>query len=146
MGRVLAIDYGRKRCGIAVTDILRISANGLPTVRTCDLMDFLKDYCPREGVDLIVVGLPKTMRGDDSESARYIEPFLRKLSLEMPAMSVERFDERFTSSIAHRAMIEGGLKRSARQDKALADKMAATLILTGWLESRSSGLNTPFNL
>lgn len=137
MGRVLAIDYGRKRCGIAVTDTLRISANGLPTVRTCDLMAFLKDYCPREGVDIIVVGLPLTMRGEDSESARYIEPFLKRLASEMPEMPVERFDERFTSTIAHRAMLEGGLKKSARQDKTLADKMAATLILTGWLESRS---------
>ena len=137
MGRVLAIDYGRKRCGIAVTDTLRISANGLPTVRTCDLMAFLKDYCPREGVDIIVVGLPLTMRGEDSESARYIEPFLKRLASEMPEMPVERFDERFTSTIAHRAMLEGGLKKSARQDKALADKMAATLILTGWLESKT---------
>lgn len=140
MGRVLAIDYGRKRCGIAVTDMLRISANGLPTQRTCDLLPFLKDYCSREVVDLIVIGLPKTLSGEDSESARYIEPFIRQLAREMPNMHIERFDERFTSTIAHRAMIEGGLSRSRRQEKALADKTAAVIILTDWLESRD-----PFN-
>lgn len=137
MGRVLAIDYGRKRCGIAVTDTLRIAANGLPTVRSCDLMDFLKDYCSKENVDLIVVGKPTTMRGEDSESARYIEPFLRRLNREMPGIPVERFDERFTSVIAHRAMIDAGLSRSRRQEKELADKTAAVIILTDWLESKS---------
>lgn len=137
MGRVLAIDYGRKRCGIAVTDTLRIAANGLPTVRSCDLMDFLKDYCSKENVDLIVVGKPTTMHGEDSESARYIEPFLRRLNREMPGIPVERFDERFTSVIAHRAMIDAGLSRSRRQEKELADKTAAVIILTDWLESKS---------
>lgn len=135
MGRVLAIDYGRKRCGIAVTDPLRIAANGLPTQRACDLMDFLKDYCAREAVDLIVIGLPKNLAGENSESARYIEPFIGRLRREMPQIPIERFDERFTSTIAHRAMIEGGLKRSARREKGLADKTAAVLILTDWLNS-----------
>ena len=135
MGRVLAIDYVRKRCGVAVTDSLRISANGLPTLRTCDLMDFLKEYCPRENVDLIVVGLPRTVTGDASESSRYIEPFLRRLAKEMPHMPIERFDERFTSVIAHRAMIDAGLSRSRRQDKGLADKTAAVIILTDWLSA-----------
>lgn len=138
MGRVLAIDYGRKRCGVAVTDLLRISANGLPTQRSCDLMGFLKDYCSREPVDLIVVGLPLTLRGENSESSRYIEPFLKQLRREMPEMPVERFDERFTSTIAHRAMIEGGVKKNARREKGLADKTAAVIILTDWLESRSA--------
>ena len=136
MGRVLAIDYGRKRCGIAVTDPLRICANGLPTVRSCDLMSFLKDYCPREGVDLLVVGLPLTLRGEPSESNRYIEPFLRQLAREMPDMPVERFDERFTSAIAHREMALAGLKKSKREEKDLADKTAAVIILTDWLNSR----------
>ncbi|MDE5652291.1 MAG: Holliday junction resolvase RuvX [Muribaculaceae bacterium] len=136
MARVLAIDYGRKRCGIAVTDPLRIAANGLPTVRTCDLMQFLIDYCARENVDLIVVGLPRTMQGADSESSRYIEPFIRRLRKEMPDMPVERFDERFTSVIAHRAMIDAGLKKSRRQQKDLADQTAAVIILTDWLNSR----------
>ena len=138
MGRVMAIDYGRKRCGVAVTDTLRISANGLPTQRTCDLLAFIKDYCPREGVDLIVVGLPRTMSGEDSESARYIEPFLARLRKEMPGMSVERFDERFTSALAMQAMIAGGVKRSDRQRKELHDKTAAVIILTDWLQSRQN--------
>lgn len=135
MGRVLAIDYGRKRCGIAVSDPLRICANGLPTVRSCDLIDFLKDYCGKENVDLIVVGLPLTLRGEPSESNRYIDPFLRNLAKELPEIPVERFDERFTSSIAHREMALAGLKKSRREEKALADKTAAVIILTDWLTS-----------
>lgn len=135
MGRVIAIDYGRKRCGIAVSDPLRICANGLPTVRSCDLMDFLKDYCGREPVDCIVVGLPLTMKGEPSESTRYIEPFLARLRKEMPGMRIERMDERFTSSIAHREMAIAGLKKSKREEKELADKTAAVIILTDWLQS-----------
>lgn len=137
MGRVIAIDYGRKRCGVAVSDPLRICANGLPTVRSCDLMDFLKDYCSRETVDCIVVGLPLTLKGDPSESNRYIEPFLRQLTKVMPDMKVERFDERFTSAIAHREMALAGLKKSRREEKDLADKTAAVLILTDWLTANS---------
>lgn len=136
MSRILAIDYGRKRCGIAVTDTLRISANGMPTVRTCDLLAFLKEYCLRESVGLIVVGLPTQLNGEPSESARYIAPFLRLMEKEMPDMPIERFDERFTSTIAHREMIAGGLPKMKRRDKELADEMAATLILTGFLDSR----------
>lgn len=138
MGRVLAIDYGRKRCGIAVSDPLRICANGLPTLRTCDLMAFLKDYCSRETVDRIVVGLPLTLRGEPSESNRYIEPFLNRLAREMPQMEVERFDERFTSAIAHREMALAGLRKSVREQKELADKTAAVIILTDWLNSSSN--------
>ena len=132
----MAIDYGRKRCGVAVTDILGISANGLPTQRTCDLMAFLKDYCGRENVERIVVGEPKTLQGEDSESARYIAPFLKQLAMELPGVPVERMDERFTSAIAHQAMIAGGVKRSDRQRKELADKTAAVIILTDWLQRR----------
>lgn len=143
MGRVLAIDYGRKRCGVAVTDPLRIAANGLPTQRTCDLMGFIKEYCSRESVDLIVVGEPKTLSGEDSESARYIAPFLRQLSREMPDMAVERFDERFTSTIAHRAMIDAGLSKNARREKGLADRTAAVIILTDWLESHTGSSSMP---
>lgn len=132
----MAIDYGRKRCGIAVTDSLRISANGLPTQRTCDLMNFIKSYCKDEKVDVIVVGLPLTMHGEASESSKYIEPFIRQLKREMSDMPIERFDERFTSTLAHMAMIEGGLKKSARREKGLADKMAAVIILTSWLEAK----------
>ena len=135
MGRILAIDYGRRRCGLAVTDTLRICANGLPTVRTCDLMAWLKDYCGRETVDMIVVGEPKMMNGEPSESMRYIEPFLRQLHREMPGMEVRMHDERFTSTIAHREMIAGGFRKSQRQQKGRADEMAAVLVLTGFLEA-----------
>lgn len=132
----MAIDYGRKRCGVAVTDVLKISANGLPTVPTYKLMDFLKDYCSRECVEALVIGEPKTMEGTPSESTRFITPFLNRLKKEMPDMPVIRFDERFTSVLAHKAMIEGGLKKSRRQCKELADEMAAVIILTSYLESR----------
>ena len=138
MGRILAIDYGRKRCGIAVTDVLKICANGLTTVRACDLMSFLKDYCSKESVEKIVVGLPKQMDGTPSESTRYIEPFLKHLRREMPDMEIDRFDERFTSTLAHRAMLDGGLKRMARRDKELVDEIAATIILNDFLSSRHS--------
>lgn len=136
MGRILCIDYGRKRCGIAVTDILQISANGLPTVRTCDLMAFLKDYCSSEPVDEIVIGKPTTMRGEDSESMTYIKSFLSRLSKEMPDKKITMFDERFTSTIAHREMLVGGVKKKDRQRKELADETAAVLILTGYIDSR----------
>lgn len=135
MGRILAIDYGRKRCGVAATDTLQICANGLGTVRACDLMAFLKDYCAKEPVERIVVGLPKQLNGEPSESTRYIEPFLKHLKNEMPEMPVDRYDERFTSAIAHRAMIDGGLPKMARRNKELVDEMAATIILTDYLES-----------
>lgn len=137
MGRLLAIDYGRKRCGIAVTDTLRICANGLTTVRACDLMAFLKDYCGREPVDKIIVGLPLRMDGSPSESSRYIEPFLKQLRREMPEMPLERYDERFTSTLAHKAMLDGGLRRMARRDRNLVDEIAATIILNDYLSSRN---------
>lgn len=136
MGRILAIDYGRKRSGVAVTDMLRIAANVLPTQRSCDLMGFLKDYTSRESVDVIVVGLPKTMRGEPSESMRYITPFVSALRKQFPDVRIEMYDERFTSSIAHREMIAGGMKKSDRQRKGVADGMAATIILTDYLNSR----------
>lgn len=138
----MAIDYGRKRCGIAVSDPLRICANGLPTVRSCDLMDFLKDYCGCEQVDCIVIGLPLTMRGELSESNRYIDPFINRLRKEMPDMRIERFDERFTSAIAHREMALAGLKKKKREEKPLADKTAAVIILTDWLQANSLKLTT----
>lgn len=141
MGRILAIDYGRKRCGVAATDVLRICANGLPTVRTCDLMDFIKDYCASETVDEIVVGEPRDMHGNPSESMNYIRPFLNRLSKEMPDMRVTMFDERFTSAIAHREMLAGGFSKKQRAEKGRADEIAAVLILTSYLESSSMGFN-----
>ena len=134
MGRILAIDYGRKRCGVAVTDILKISANGLPTVATSELMKFLKDYCSREPVDEIIVGEPRDLHGNPSESMKYIQPFLGVLRKEMPNMKITMVDERFTSTIAHREMIAGGFKKKQSQEKGRADEMAAVLILTGYLE------------
>lgn len=135
MGRILAIDYGRKRCGVAVTDILKISANGLDTVRTADLMTFITSYCTKETVDEIVVGHPHTLQGDESESMNYIRPFLSNLKKRLPEMKITLFDERFTSTIAHRAMIDGGVKKKSRQEKGLADKTAAVIILTDYLQS-----------
>lgn len=136
MGRILAIDYGRRRCGVAATDLLKISANGLPTVATGELMTFLKDYCSREPVDEIVVGEPRDLQGNPSDSMRYIRPFLGVLRKEMPGMKVTMADERFTSTIAHREMIAGGFRKKQRAEKGRADEMAAVLILTGYLESR----------
>ncbi len=136
MGRILAIDYGRRRCGVAVTDILKISANGLPTVATGELMNFLKEYCANEQVEEIVIGEPKDLHGNESDSMRYIRPFLGNLRKQMPEMKITMFDERFTSTIAHREMLAGGFSKKQRAEKGRADEMAAVLILTGYLDSR----------
>lgn len=136
MGRIMAIDYGRRRCGLAVTDILKISANGLPTIATADLMDFLKNYCKNESVEEIVVGEPKDLHGNESDSMRYIRPFLGNLKKAFPDMKVTMFDERFTSTIAHREMLAGGFRKKQRAEKGRADEMAAVLILTGYLDSK----------
>lgn len=137
MGRLLAIDYGRKRCGIAVTDTLKICANGLTTVRACDLMEWLKEYRRHEEVEKIIVGLPKQLNGLPSESARYIAPFLKRLKKEMPEMPIERYDERFTSTIAHQAMLQGGMKKMDRRNKEIVDEIAATIILNDYLQSKN---------
>jgi putative Holliday junction resolvase len=136
MGRLLAIDYGRKRCGVAVTDNLKISANGLPTVATHLLIDFITDYCKRESVDEIIIGHPTTLMGKPSESMRYIEPFVKRLRKVMPNMKITMYDERFTSTIAHREMLAAGFKKSDRERKGKADEMAATILLTDILQSR----------
>lgn len=137
MGRILAIDFGRKRCGLAVTDNLMISANGLPTIETKRLMGFLKEYINKEQVERIIMGEPKQNNGLPSESMKYITPFLASLKKEFPDISIELIDERFTSVIAHREMIAAGFKKSDRQRKELADEMAAVLILTQWLQNNS---------
>ena len=136
MGRILAIDYGKKRTGIAVSDTLQLIANGLTTVPTAELMSFLTDYVSREPVERIIVGLPKQMNNEASENAKRIEPFVRTLRKAMPNIPVEYVDERFTSVWAHRAMLEGGLKKKARQNKALVDEISATIILQDYLESK----------
>ena len=136
MGRVLGIDYGRKRTGIAVTDPLQIVANNLATVPTHTLMQFIKEYVGRETVDRIVVGQPSQLNGEPSESMKYITPFVSRLKKELPDIPIVMYDERFTSTIAHQAMIEGGLKKSDRRDKARVDAIAATIILNDFLKSR----------
>lgn len=133
----MAIDFGRKRCGIAVTDPLRIVAGGLTTVATASLPEYVASYCAREKVDAIIVGEPRDMRGNPSESQRYITPALARLRKAVPDMPVEFFDERFTSVLAHRAMLDGGLPKMARRDKALVDEISATIILNDYLESKN---------
>ena len=137
MGRLMAIDFGRKRCGIAVTDSLRIVATGLTTVATASLVDFVKDYIAREGVDAVIVGEPRDMQGRPSDSQRYMRPAIGKLAKAIAPVPVEFFDERFTSVLAHRAMIDGGLRKMARRDKALVDEMSATIILNDYLQSKN---------
>lgn len=141
MGRLLSIDYGRKRCGIAVTDPLRIVATGLTTVASASLIQFLKEYTAKEMVDEIIVGLPTTMRGEPSESMRYITPAINKLKKELPGIEVKFWDERFTSVLAHRSMIEGGMKKMARRDKAAVDEISATIILNDYLQSKNYNNN-----
>lgn len=132
----MAIDMGRKRCGVAVTDPLRIVANGLDTVRTCDLVAFVKAYVAAEAVDAIIIGEPRDMRGNPSESSRFIEPVVRHLRRELPDMPVQRYDERFTSVLAHKAMADGGLGKKRRADKELVDRLSAAIILNDYLQSQ----------
>ncbi|MFC2152502.1 Holliday junction resolvase RuvX [Bacteroidota bacterium] len=136
MGRILAIDYGRKRVGLAVTDPLKIIANALKTVHSKDIWDFLKEYLERENVECIVVGYPKQMNNQASEAVRFINPFLRKLTKTYPEVEVKLVDERFTSKMAQQTMIDAGLKKKARQNKALVDTISATIILQSYLEQR----------
>ena len=135
MGRIMAIDYGRKRTGVAVTDPLKIVAGNLATVPTHTLMSFIKDYIARAPVERIVVGQPTQLNGEPSESMRYITPFVKQLGKELPDMPVVMYDERFTSTIAHQAMIDGGMKKSDRRDKSRVDAIAATIILNDYLQS-----------
>lgn len=136
----MAIDFGRKRCGIAVTDPLRLVANGLDTVPTAQLIDFVKAYTAREEVDAIVVGEPRDMHNCPSESQRYLRPAIARLAKAMPEMKIVMYDERFTSVLAHRAMLDGGLGRKDRQDKALVDKISAAIILNDFLASGAGGV------
>lgn len=137
MGRILAIDYGRKRTGLAVTDPLRITAGALETVPTHTLMDWLRAYFLREQVDEVVIGHPRQMSGEDSESMTYIRPFMAQFVKAFPHIPLRQYDERFTSVLAHKAMIDGGMRKKQRQDKAVVDKIAACIILEGYLDSLS---------
>ena len=136
MSRILAIDYGRKRTGVAASDAMQIIANGLTTVPTHELLDFITGYVQKEPVERILVGLPKQMNNEASESMKYIDPFVRSLKKRLPEIPVEFVDERFTSVLAHRTMLEAGLKKKDRQNKALVDEISATIILQTYLESK----------
>ena len=135
MGRILAIDYGKKRTGLAVTDPLRITANPLLTIETKNLINWLKTYFEKEKVDIVVIGHPTQMNGQESESMNYIRPFIANYKKLFPTIPIQMYDERFTSVIAHQAMIAGGMKKKDRQDKAIVDKIAACIILEGYLDS-----------
>lgn len=134
MGRVLSIDYGVRRTGLAVTDPLQIIAGGLATVDTPRLLSFLQDYVRREPVERFVVGLPKQTNGRDSDNLPRVRRFVRQLEAAIPSIPVEMWDERYTSVMAHRTMLESGIGKMARRNKALVDEISATIILQGWME------------
>lgn len=136
MGRILAIDYGKKRTGIAISDVMQIIANGLTTVTTHTLLDFILNYIKTENVVEIIIGYPKQMNYEDSESMKDIKAFVRTLEKRLPNIPITYVDERFTSILAQRAIIEGGIKKKKRQNKALVDEISATIILQSYLESK----------
>ncbi|MFC2117254.1 Holliday junction resolvase RuvX [Bacteroidota bacterium] len=135
MGRIVSIDYGRKRVGIAVSDPLKMIANPHITVKAETIIQFLKDYQKNEVIDIFVIGYPKKLNNQGSEALVYVNPFIKRLSKEFPEIPIELVDERFTSKLASQAIIEGGAKKKQRKDKALIDTIAATIILQGYLES-----------
>jgi len=136
MARILAIDFGEKRTGIAVTDELQIIASGLTTVETKELLQFLKEYTSKQSVELFIIGEPKQMNNTVSESEKYILPFLKSLEKQIPTIPVLRVDERFTSKMAFQTMIDSGLKKKQRRNKALVDEISATIILQSYLYSK----------
>ena len=135
MGRILAIDYGKRRTGLAVTDMLRITANPLLTVETSQLLSWLTDYTAREQVDTIVIGYPRQMNGQDSETVPAIRAMEQQIRAKLPNIPIVEYDERFTSVLAHQAMIAGGMKKKDRQNKMQVDKLAACIILESYLDS-----------
>lgn len=135
MARILSIDYGKKRTGLAVTDPLQIIANGLVTVATSTLFDYLKDYIAKEQVERIIIGEPKQTNGAPSENMTRVMQFVNRWRNAFPEIPIEFYDERFTSVLAHKAMLDGGLRKKKRQDKALVDEISATIILQSYLES-----------
>ncbi len=138
LGRILAIDYGRKRVGIAVTDPLKIIATGLDTVHSKDIFSFLKLYLSKEDVETIVVGYPVNLKNEGAQALQFINPFIKKLIDRFPNTKIDTYDERFTSKMAQAAMIEGGLKKKDRQNKALTDKISAVIILQSYLEFKKN--------
>lgn len=136
MGRILAIDYGKKRVGIAVTDPSKIIASKLTTVTTKEIFDFLKDYFEKEQVERVIIGYPLQMNNKASEAVLYINPFLNKFQKLYPEMPIEQVDERFTSKMAFQTLIDAGVKKKDRRDKALIDAVSATIILQTYLEEQ----------
>ena len=136
LARILSIDYGKKRTGIAVTDPLQIIAGGLATVSTSELFDWLKAYLAKESVERIIIGEPRQPNGQPSENLQRVQQFVNRWRKAVPEVPIEYFDERFTSVLAHQAMLDGGLKKKARQDKALVDEISATIILEDYLRSK----------
>ncbi len=136
MGRILAIDYGRKRVGLAVTDPSKIIANKLTTVATHEIWQFLEQYLKKEKVDQVIVGYPRQMNNEPSEAVLYINPFLKRFQKVYPDMPLELVDERFTSKMAFQTMIDAGLKKKARQNKELVDAVSATIILQSYMEQQ----------
>ena len=136
MARIMAIDYGRKRTGVAVTDPLPLIANALATVPSGELVKFIQSYMAKEPVELIVVGQPKQMNNEPSENMRYVQAFVTHLKRTLPQIPIEYYDERFTSVMAHQAMLDGGLRKKKRQEKALVDEISAVIILQAYLESK----------
>lgn len=136
MARILSIDYGQKRTGIAVTDNLKMIANGLCTVETKNLEQWLNEYVGKEDVDTIVVGMPKQTNGEDSENMKRITPFVNRLKKIYPGKTIEMYDERFTSVLAHKAMLDSGIGKKARQNKGLVDQISATIILQDYMASK----------
>ena len=136
MARILSIDYGKKRTGLAVSDPLQLIAGGLATVATHELWDYLQQYVAREQVERIVIGEPRQPNGQPSENLARVQQFVNRLRKAMPQIPIEYYDERFTSVLAHQAMLDAGLRKKARQDKALVDEISATIILEDYLRSR----------
>ncbi|MBS7319368.1 Holliday junction resolvase RuvX [Prevotella sp. P3-120] len=136
--RILSIDYGKKRTGLAVTDPLQIIAGGLATVATAELFQYLNDYIAREPVERIVIGEPRQPNGQPSENLQRVQQFVNRWKKARPDVPIEFFDERFTSVLAHQAMLDGGLKKKARQNKALVDEISATIILQDYMRARKS--------
>ncbi|MBN1597089.1 MAG: Holliday junction resolvase RuvX [Bacteroidales bacterium] len=142
MSRILAVDYGRKRVGLAVTDKAQIIANGLDTVSSNYCISYLENYFAKEDVELIVIGYPKKMNNQASEAVVYVDRFISDFKKKFPGKEYFLIDERFTSKMAFQAMIDGGLKKKQRQDKAMIDKVSATIILQSYLEMRDNNLNS----
>jgi putative Holliday junction resolvase len=136
LARILSIDYGKKRTGLAVTDPLQLIAGGLATVATHTLFDWLQDYVAREPVERIVIGEPRQPNGQPSENLARVQQFVARWRKAVPAVPIDFYDERFTSVLAHRAMLDGGLRKKARQDKALVDEVSAVIILQDYMRSR----------